>query len=95
MYSAGAGSYGAQLVELGAPYCANGSLSTNGTCDGFNGEFAFRRVLGESWSKGKIASRAPASSRTRSSSPCSPRRSATASCARRRAPPPRRCTPAA
>lgn len=51
----GAGDYGARFVEVGPPYCADGKLSTTGTCpDGISG-FAYRNDAGSIWNKADLA----------------------------------------
>lgn len=53
------GQLGAQIVELGRPYCGNGNMSSDGTCaDGVTG-FAYRGNPGSGWTKGSIAQAGP------------------------------------
>lgn len=55
----GAGDYGARLVEVGPPYCADGKLSATNTCaDGISG-FAYRNDAGSVWSKADLAQPGP------------------------------------
>lgn len=55
----GAKPFGAQVVEIGQPYCAAGNMSTTGTCPDQITGFAYREAEATSWSKGELASVAP------------------------------------
>lgn len=51
--------FGAQIIEIGQPYCNSGQLSTSGVCpDGIAG-FGYRDAMASSWAKGDLASVAP------------------------------------
>ncbi len=61
--TAGAKPFGAQVVEIGQPYCgADGPtsvMSTTGTCPAQIAGFAYRDAEATSWTKGELASVAP------------------------------------
>jgi hypothetical protein len=53
------GSFGAQIVELGPPFCGDGKQSTSGTCTDAVTGFGYRTSPGDIWTKGEVAKAQP------------------------------------
>jgi hypothetical protein len=53
------GAFGAQIVELGPPFCGDGKQSSSGTCSDAVTGFGYRTSPGDIWTKGEIAKAQP------------------------------------
>jgi len=55
----GGGTFGANVVELGPPFCGDGKMATGGSCSDGVTAFGYRSTPNDTWTKGELAKASP------------------------------------